>query len=1362
MARERAKARQDLEKAEQRNLEFVKETDDLHSALERLTEEKVRTALHLACANGHSAVVALLLKRKCMLNLCDSENKTALMKAVECQEEDCAALLLQHGADPNVMDACGNTALHYAVFCQNLSLAAKLLLYNAHIEARNKDGLTPVLLAVHERRGEMVEFLVDKEASVHAVDKMKRTALMLAIKQESPEIVRLLLQQDVDIFAQDVFGWTAEEYAAVSDFNIFRQLISEYKEKRPKTSPEKSNPADECSEEDSSRRFPNEPGIDLGPTSNNEVLDFKTKHVVKPKLTKLMKPSQQSSRNKAKCGIWRPESTTFSEDSNSDSNIEDVVETFLKPWFEGICQPAFPSPEPVPKFLKSVAGLGPTKQSVSESLPQKYVGHLPGTAGQRGKKTLNGQIEESPEKYPNVKQAVGVKDSVPNKAVRMKGAQTSNSDWDSTSLSLNSETCQRAGHLKVDDRRPLVSQPVTKNQSAPTELGQKTATDKEKMKKAAMFLVGNFMPHHPGQSPLPENRKSKQDLSGELDVEVILEEEQEKLPGNEDNHSQVEEEKKHQSSEMEVSDNVCDAADESRLIQQRKSGGNNKQEFPAMENKGSDGLRTSFSIYEARLVVMNSLSNPGKPRKEIEKKNNDKWTPEECVIAPVFEKTNSLADGLLHVNDDSILRKVDQDDSRPARKTAYEKKKVSDSGRKAKGLLRKSHMQDDIAMQEKEKKCFEDPEIVKGENDYPQKAIKLNKETLTKTIFRHTGQLNVPVAENTMLNPELENVKRSKERLETEVESCHSRLAAAIHNHDQGQTSQRNLSLASQKAKDKTLRLQDPMKFDMAKLKSDNEMLSQRLSKVENKFNKLKIKLHQTRDDLREKTLMLERVQRDLRQAECQKQDIGHMDQNKQGKVKEYLGKQESLEERLSQLQSENMLLRQQLDNAQNRADSKEKTVISIQDQCQQIVENLHAEHEKQGLMLEERTKDLINTWNHLEEIMCQYENEEAEREAAVRQLRQELADSLKKQSALEASLEVMSHYHAKLEVEARDLKNNLHQLTSQSQETQDQHTEAVRCAEKTQDHIQKLEIENAELQTTVRKQAGEIEQLQKNLLRLIDDLPAELETVCSPCLHMNAKIQVLREELLFMPGMQKKCEKLEKNNKKLEQKIVNLKSHIEMNMTEHSQVEQYKQEIEERARQELVEKLKEVDMVLQIQAASQENLEQEREEHIASLRSQMELRIKELESELFKMETSQADLEKYKKLYLEELKVRKSLEKKLDKTNWRLAEMSTELEVEKQQNRSLLSTLTTRPVLEPPLDWKFQHFSMTLSSKTNMQRELDRSITRELEEVDAEFACDAFQVSFRGFSDGSNVYDDQFLKAKAEYQQILFEKHKI
>ena len=255
---------------------------------------------------------------------------------------------------------------------------------------------------------------------------------------------------------------------------------------------------------------------------------------------------------------------------------------------------------------------------------------------------------------------------------------------------------------------------------------------------------------------------------------------------------------------------------------------------------------------------------------------------------------------------------------------------------------------------------------------------------LTKTISHYTGQLNALRAENTMLKSKLENEKESKQRLETEVKSYRSRLATALHDHDQGQTSKSDLELAFQRARDEWLHLQDKMKSDAANLKDNNEMLSQQLSRAESKFNNLEIKLHHTRDSLREKILMLERVQRDLSQTECQKQEIEHMYQNEQGKVNTYLGKQECLEERLSQLQSENMLLRQQLGNAQNRAESKEKTVISIQDQFQQIVRKLQAKYEKQGLLLEKRNNELIKEYNHLKERMYWYENEKAEGKVSI------------------------------------------------------------------------------------------------------------------------------------------------------------------------------------------------------------------------------------------------------------------------------------------------------------------------------------------------------------------------------------------
>ncbi|XP_053758314.1 ankyrin repeat domain-containing protein 26-like isoform X1 [Panthera pardus] len=206
----------------------------------------------------------------------------------------------------------------------------------------------------------------------------------------------------------------------------------------------------------------------------------------------------------------------------------------------------------------------------------------------------------------------------------------------------------------------------------------------------------------------------------------------------------------------------------------------------------------------------------------------------------------------------------------------------------------------------------------------------------------------------------------------------------------------------------------------------------------------------------------------------------------------------------------------------------------------------------------------------------------------------------------------------------------------------------------------------------------------------------------------------------------------------------------MEMNMVERSQVEQYKWEIEERARLDIVEKLHEVNLFLQAQAAAQENLDQLRENAHASTRSQMELRIKDLESQVSTMKTSQEDstkteLETYRQLYLEELKVRKSLRNKLNRTNERLSESNTKLLVERQQHQTLLRTLTMSSGLETPYCGHFENNSVlngnltprgnlvipTLSPRPSyaywetslwkMQQELEKGVTRALEEAATE-----------------------------------------
>ncbi|PNJ17748.1 ANKRD26 isoform 3 [Pongo abelii] len=1633
-----------------------------------------RTALHLACANGHPEVVTLLVDRKCQLNVCDNENRTALMKAVQCQEEKCATILLEHGADPNLADVHGNTALHYAVYNEDISVATKLLLYDANIEAKNKDDLTPLLLAVSGKKQQMVEFLIKKKANVNAVDKLESS----------------------------------------------HQLISEYKEERiPKNSSQNSNSVDESSE-DSLSRLSGKPGVDDSwPTSDDEDLNFDTKNVPKPSLAKLMTASQQSRKNlEATYGIVRTGNRTLFEDGDSDSQDEIVVEslptTSVK--VRDFSHPTNQSPDLLPKLShKSLANPGLIKEEPTKPGIGKKENGIDIVESAPLEQTDNDNLTYVDEVHKNNRSDM-------MSALGLGQEEDIESPWDSESISENlpqkyvdplaGAADGKEKNIGNEQAEDVFYIPSCMSGSRNFKMAKLEDTRNVGMPVAHMESPERYLHLKPTiemKDSVPNKAGGKKDVqtskAGEHDLEVASEEQQE-TEGSENNQPQVEEErKKHRNNEMEVSANIHDGAtddaeddddddDDDGLIQKRKSGETDHQQFPRKENKEY------------------ASSGPALQMKKVKRTEKEKQTSKESVNSPVFEKACLLTGGLLQVDDDSSLSEIDEDEGRPTKKTSNEKNKVknqiqsmddvddltqssetasedcelphssyknfmllieqlgmeckdsvsllkiqdaalscerllelkknhcevltvkikkmedkvnvlqrelsetkeiksqlehqkvewerelcslrfslnqeeekrrnadmlyekireqlrrkeeqyrkevevkqqlelslqtlemelrtvksnlnqvvqerndaqrqlsreqnarmlqdgiltnhlskqkeiemaqkkmnsenSHSHEEEKDLLHKNSMlQEEIAMlrleidtiknqnQEKEKKCFEDLEIVKEKNEDLQKAIKQNEETLTQTISQYNGRLSVLTAENAMLNSKLENEKQSKERLEAEVESYRSRLAAAIYDRDQSETSKRDLELAFQRARDECSRLQDKMNFDVSNLKDNNEILSQQLFKTESKLNSLEIELHHTRDALREKTLGLERVQKDLSQTQCQMKEMEQKYQNEQVKVNKYIGKQESVEERLSQLQSENMLLRQQLDDAHNKADNKEKTVINIQDQFHAIVQKLQAESEKQSLLLEERNKELISECNHLKERQYQYENEKAEREVVVRQLQQELADTLKKQSMSEASLEVTSRYRINLEDETQDLKKKLGQIRNQLQEAQDRHTEAVRCAEKMQDHKQKLEKDNAKLKVTIKKQMDKIEELQKNLLNAnlsedekeqlkklmelkqslecnldqemkknvelereitgfknllkmtrkklneyengefsfhgdlktsqfemdiqinklkhkIDDLTAELETAGSKCLHLDTKNQVLQQELLSMKTIQKKCEKLQKNKKKLEQEVINLRSHIERNMVERGQVKQYKQEIEERARQEIEEKLKEVNLFLQAQAASQENLEQLRENNFASMKSQMELRIKDLESELSKIKTSQEDfnkteLEKYKQLYLEELKVRKSLSSKLNKTNERLAEVNTKLLVEKQQSRSLFTTLTTRPVMEPPCVGNLNN-SLDLNRKliprgnlvistsnprasnnsvenylSKMQQELEKNITRELEEAAAELESGSI-ASPLGSTDESNLNQDLVWKASREYVQVLKKNYMI
>ncbi|XP_031471193.1 ankyrin repeat domain-containing protein 26-like isoform X2 [Phasianus colchicus] len=483
------------------------------------------------------------------------------------------------------------------------------------------------------------------------------------------------------------------------------------------------------------------------------------------------------------------------------------------------------------------------------------------------------------------------------------------------------------------------------------------------------------------------------------------------------------------------------------------------------------------------------------------------------------------------------------------RKTMGKNSEESDTNDREKDLLHKNQLlQEEIAMlrleldqvklrhQEDEGKYLEENESLKEKNDDLQKELKLNEEALTQTVFQYNGQLNLLKTESAMLTSKLEQTKESKDRLETEIESFRSRLNAAVQDLERHQSLKSDVERTFQRERDEWLRVQDKLHHELSDAQETNKSLSQQLSKMESKANRLENELHQSKQTLREKTLLLEMMQKDLNQAQCQAKASDHARQLEKDQVSKFMIKQESMQERLAQLQSENLLLRQQLEDLQNKGIIKEKVVNDVQDRFNDIFNKLRADTEKQVYLVEERNKELNTKCTDLREQVFKYETDKVEREGLVRQLQQELADALKKQSMSEASLEVTTRYRSDLEEDKLRLQKELDRVKTKLQESEEQRIQSEHCvhdlktvldnkekevsvsSQKLQDlllatsgtnttikqleeHVQRLEIENARLEATTKQQTNRIEALQKDLQasasvhNRLEDLIAGLRT---------------------------------------------------------------------------------------------------------------------------------------------------------------------------------------------------------------------------------------------------------------------------
>ncbi|XP_009990071.1 PREDICTED: ankyrin repeat domain-containing protein 26-like, partial [Tauraco erythrolophus] len=513
------------------------------------------------------------------------------------------------------------------------------------------------------------------------------------------------------------------------------------------------------------------------------------------------------------------------------------------------------------------------------------------------------------------------------------------------------------------------------------------------------------------------------------------------------------------------------------------------------------------------------------------------------------------------------------------------------------------------------------------------------------------------------------------------------------------------------------------------------------------------------------------------------------------------------LEEHVQRLEIENARLEATVQQQNNRIEALQRDLqasASVHSRLEDLITGLRTtqaaaeDHHQQQMQKQDvlalTSKDLHSMWeeqlksrSHLEERIAQLDREKAE----LLEQRETERKKVKKLVELKRPVELRLDQEMKRNIELQKDCKRLKRLLS-------------RAMKKLRVYEERERESHLNLQGEMKNRYSEMVNEVGRLRIKVGELSQQLEIESKKCMQLEAQNQDLQEELSTVRG---NYEKLEKSKCQLKEEVANLKHRLETNMVDHSQIEQYKREMEERTGQEIRQKLQEVNLFLQSQAASQDRLEQIRASHHASLRNQLKHRIRDLECELdrikntqqdsiFQKESTQAEVERYKELYLEEVKIRKCLANKLERANEKLAEANAKLLQERHRSKSLIASsivsggLAASPVLystelghlgnglalNRSLSLGGSFLSPTgnaLSSRNRVEayvakvrQELDEKITKELEQATAELETGSAGVSPMVSTDGSSknfhVDQDPLCRAIQEYRDVLTKNYLI
>ena len=180
-----------------------------------------RTPLHVACAQGNTAIARILLAQQLGRAAQDAVNAvdgapgrqcTPLHEAVQAGSAELVALLLSHGANPDARCASRKTALMLAAKTGNVTIMELLLgdAANARIDLRDTNGMRALHHAAQKGSESAVRLLLEVGSAPRDVDKFGRTASEHARLSGRRRLCDMLRSVNLSVDPKKVVNFTYE------------------------------------------------------------------------------------------------------------------------------------------------------------------------------------------------------------------------------------------------------------------------------------------------------------------------------------------------------------------------------------------------------------------------------------------------------------------------------------------------------------------------------------------------------------------------------------------------------------------------------------------------------------------------------------------------------------------------------------------------------------------------------------------------------------------------------------------------------------------------------------------------------------------------------------------------------------------------------------------------------------------------------------------------------------------------------------------------------------------------------------------------------------------------------------------------